>query len=129
MVRKHSYIRRFSHCSVTETYGLQEIISEPTHILLHPLSCTDLIFTNQPKLLLTLVSTLPYIPIVIISLHTLSLISKLRTHQLSNVSFGILMRLKKLLMQFKKLLKEPFEIFCFLKRNFMIKSLSLTKHS
>ena len=36
--------------SVTSTHGLQQLISEPTHILSNSSSCIDLTFTNQPNL-------------------------------------------------------------------------------
>ena len=36
--------------SVTSTHGLEQLISEPAHILSNPSSCIDLIFTNQPNL-------------------------------------------------------------------------------
>ena len=36
--------------SVTLTPGLEQLISEPTHILSNSSSCIDLIFTNQPNL-------------------------------------------------------------------------------
>ena len=36
--------------SVTSTHGLEQLISEPTHILSNSSSCIDLIFTNQPNL-------------------------------------------------------------------------------
>ena len=37
--------------SLTTSYGLSQIISDPTHILPNSSSCIDLIFTNQPNLL------------------------------------------------------------------------------
>ena len=36
--------------SVTSTHGLEQLISEPTHILSNSSSCIDLIFTNKPNL-------------------------------------------------------------------------------
>ena len=36
--------------SLTTSYGLSQIVSDPTHILLNSSSCIDLIFTNQPNL-------------------------------------------------------------------------------
>ena len=36
--------------SFTSTHGLEQVISEPTHILSNSSSCVDLIFTNQPNL-------------------------------------------------------------------------------
>ena len=36
--------------SLTTSYGLSQIISDPTHILPNSSSCNDLIFTNQPNL-------------------------------------------------------------------------------
>ena len=36
--------------SLTASYGLSQIISDPTHILPNLSSCIDLIFTNQPNL-------------------------------------------------------------------------------
>ena len=33
------------------TYGFQQLISEPTHILKNSSSCIDLIFTDQPNLI------------------------------------------------------------------------------
>ena len=36
--------------SFTTTHGLHQLISDPTHLLPKPLSCIDLIFTDQPNL-------------------------------------------------------------------------------
>ena len=36
--------------SLTTVHGLQQLISEPTHLLPNSLSCIDLIFTDQPNL-------------------------------------------------------------------------------
>ena len=36
--------------SLVSTYGFHQLISEPTHILQNLLSCIDLIFTDQPSL-------------------------------------------------------------------------------
>ena len=36
--------------SLTTSYGLSQVISDPTHILPNSSSCIDLIFTNQPNL-------------------------------------------------------------------------------
>ena len=36
--------------SLTTSYGLSQIVSDPAHILLNSSSCIDLIFTNQPNL-------------------------------------------------------------------------------
>ena len=36
--------------SLTSFYGLQQLISQPTHILPNSSSCIDLIFTNQPNM-------------------------------------------------------------------------------
>ena len=36
--------------SLTIVHRLQQLISEPTHLLPNSLSCIDLIFTDQPKL-------------------------------------------------------------------------------
>ena len=36
--------------SLTSTYGLHQLISDPTHILPNSSSCIDLIFTDQPNL-------------------------------------------------------------------------------
>ena len=44
----------------TSLYGMKQVITEPTHILESPASCTDLTFTNQPNanhLLLIVVAT------------------------------------------------------------------------
>ena len=38
--------------SITSYYGLYQIIKEPTRILLSSASCIDLIFTNQPNLVI-----------------------------------------------------------------------------
>ena len=38
--------------SITHYYGLYQIINKPTHILPSSASCIDLIFTNQPNLVL-----------------------------------------------------------------------------
>ena len=37
--------------SVTTSYGLQQLITQPTHLLANSSSCTDLIFTDQPSLI------------------------------------------------------------------------------
>ena len=36
---------------LTTSYGFQQLISEPTHILKNSSSCFDLIFTDQPNLI------------------------------------------------------------------------------
>ena len=36
--------------SLKSTHGFQQLISKPTHILQNQLSCIDLIFTDQPSL-------------------------------------------------------------------------------
>ena len=36
--------------TLTSSYGLTQIISEPTHILPHSSTCIDLLFTNQPNM-------------------------------------------------------------------------------
>ena len=36
---------------LTTSYGFQQLISEPTHILKNSCSCIDLIFTDQPNLI------------------------------------------------------------------------------
>ena len=36
---------------LTSSYGLTQVISEPTHILNNSASCIDLLFTNQPNLI------------------------------------------------------------------------------
>ena len=36
--------------SLATTYGLQQLISDPTHILPNSSTCIDLIFTDQPNL-------------------------------------------------------------------------------
>ena len=41
-------LERIQLDSITFLYGMKQLISEPTHILQHPSSCIDLIFTNQP---------------------------------------------------------------------------------
>ena len=38
--------------ALTSFYGLTQIISEPTHILQNSASCIDLIFTNQPNIVI-----------------------------------------------------------------------------
>ena len=38
--------------SLTTSYGFRQIISEPTHILKNSSSCIDLIFTDQPSLII-----------------------------------------------------------------------------
>ena len=38
--------------AVTSSYGLSQLICEPTHILLNSSSCIDLIFINQNKLIM-----------------------------------------------------------------------------
>ena len=37
---------------ITSTFGLQQIINEPTHIIGDSSSCIDLIFTSQPNLVM-----------------------------------------------------------------------------
>ena len=36
--------------AVTSSYGLQQLVSEPMHLLANFSSCIDLIFTDQPSL-------------------------------------------------------------------------------
>ena len=38
--------------SISSLYGLSQLISEPTHILQNSSSCIDLIFTDQPNLVI-----------------------------------------------------------------------------
>ena len=38
--------------SLTTSYGFRELISEPTHILKNSSSCIDLVFTDQPSLII-----------------------------------------------------------------------------
>ena len=38
--------------SLTSLYGLTQLIAEPTHVLENSSSCIDLIFTNQPNLIM-----------------------------------------------------------------------------
>ena len=40
------------HHSIISTFGLQEIINEPTHIIGDSSSCIDLIFISQPNLVM-----------------------------------------------------------------------------
>ena len=35
--------------NVTSLFGLNQLISDPTHILQHSSSCIDFIFVNQPN--------------------------------------------------------------------------------
>ena len=37
---------------LTSLYGLKQVITEPTHILENSSSCVDLIFSNQPNLII-----------------------------------------------------------------------------
>ena len=37
--------------AVTSSYGLQQLISQPTHLLANPFSCIDLNFTDHPSLI------------------------------------------------------------------------------
>ena len=39
--------------ALTSSYGLQQLVNEPTHILPNSSSCTDPIFTDQPSLLVS----------------------------------------------------------------------------
>ena len=47
IVHKNS-MALMGHHSIISTFGLQEIINEPTHIIGDSSSCIDLIFTSQP---------------------------------------------------------------------------------
>ena len=38
--------------SITSLYGMKQLISEPTHILQQSSSCIDLIFTDQPNIVM-----------------------------------------------------------------------------
>ena len=38
--------------SLTSLYGMTQLIAEPTHVLENSSSCIDLIFTNQPNLIM-----------------------------------------------------------------------------
>ena len=51
----HNDITTFEGCKVdiaTSQFGLSQIVKEPTHILSNSASCTDLIFTSQPNLVM-----------------------------------------------------------------------------
>ena len=37
---------------LTSLYGMKQVITEPTHTLENSSSCTDLIFSNQPNLIM-----------------------------------------------------------------------------
>ena len=37
---------------LTSLYGIKQVVTEPTHILENSSSCIDLIFSNQPKLIM-----------------------------------------------------------------------------
>ena len=37
---------------LTSLYGMKQVITEPTHILENSSSCIDLIFSNQPNLIM-----------------------------------------------------------------------------
>ena len=38
--------------TIASSYGLNQLIQEPTHILSSPSSCIDLVFTSQPNLVM-----------------------------------------------------------------------------
>ena len=38
--------------NLTSLFGMKQLISDPTHILQHSSSCIDLIFVNQPNLVI-----------------------------------------------------------------------------
>ena len=38
--------------AITSQFGLQKLIKEPTHVLTDSSSCTDLLFTSQPNLVM-----------------------------------------------------------------------------
>ena len=38
--------------NLTSSYGMKQLISAPTHILRYSSSCIDLIFVNQPNLVI-----------------------------------------------------------------------------
>lgn len=101
------------------------ILSQP-HIFHHSSSCIDIVFTSQPNFALDSDVHPSLHPIVTIILHNVSLISKLSIHHHSSVSFGILKN--PLMIRLRKLFQEIIGIFCFLKRIFMIISLSLTRN-
>ena len=44
-------LKEFNLETTTTIYGLQQLIDEPTHIRKNSSSCIDLIFTNQPNLI------------------------------------------------------------------------------
>ena len=60
--------------SLTSPNGLPQSNNEPTHIQTSSSSCNDLIFTDQPNLLVNFGIHISFHPIVIIKLFTLALI-------------------------------------------------------
>ena len=62
--------------SLTTSYGLSQIISDPTHILPNSSSCIDLIFTNQPNLVTESGGCLSLHPKFTIKLYSRNSISK-----------------------------------------------------
>ena len=67
--------------SLAAVYEPHQLISQPTHLLLQTSSCIDLLFTDQPNLLIV-VSILHYIQTAIMRLHIVNLITILSTHLL-----------------------------------------------
>ena len=39
--------------SLTSLYGMKQLIAEPTHVLENSTSCKDLVFANQPNLIMS----------------------------------------------------------------------------
>ena len=82
--------------SVNSTYGLEQLIYEPTHILSNFPSCIDLIFTKQPSLVVdsgTYPSLHPNCLIVTIKLFTVRLICKFNIHLLIKDRFRIMLKI------------------------------------
>ena len=105
--------------SVTSTHGLEQLISEPAHILSNSSSCIDLIFTNQPNLVLTVVLIPLFILIATIKLFTVRLICKLNIHHLIKGMFGIMLKLIR--MPYYLHCKMLIGIVCLLRRLFINK--------
>ena len=77
--------------------------------------CIDVILTNQSNFVLDCSMHPSLHSIVTINIYTVSLISNLSIHHLTNVSFGI--SKNPIAMSLKKLFKESIGTFCFSENN------------
>ena len=75
--------------SLTTVHGFHQLISKPTHLLPQSSSCIDLMFTDQPNVIVDSGVHHLYIQTATIRLCIANSISILNTHLHMNISLGL----------------------------------------